>query len=287
MVTNVDASGVEVDQDVEHAEFWCEPCSLGASWPGGTLQMSDLSKAGMLANVDFSGVEVDAYSCPFTNNYVWEEAFDVQEPENEPDTLLDVQPAETSMCARTKLKTDAPAFEPKQYDARFEAIASCLRIALVSCGQIQDIKVEAGLAGMSSLMIFAELHSGPRAAARSYDVMQLTKQALDAITGRLPTTTLLSSRVQKEDCGYSLRSSIACSPNDAQGSICWDMFRKGYCPRRGQCRWYHPQDGDIVRVKVCIRYTEDVCEVLGEEQLGADSSAARHKISIGEVVHYQ
>jgi len=41
--------------------------------------------------------------------------------------------------------------------------------------------------------------------------------------------------------------------------------------------------------RVCIRYTKNANEVLGQEQLGADSSAARHNIStfflnIGELV---
>jgi len=189
---------------------------------------------------------------------------EVQEPEDEP----------------------APALQPGlKLDTRMDAITSCLRLVLVSCGQIRDIKMENGLSGASSVLMSAELHCGPRGSSRSYEVMKLTRQALDGITSRLPTVTLLSARVQKEDCGYSLRSAIAFVPDHAQSHMCWDMFRNGHCPRRGLCRWYHPIDSDTARVKVSIRYTaEDVNDVLREEQLRPSHSAGKCTISLGELV---
>merc|ERR1719258_49959 len=112
-------------------------------------------------------------------------------------------------------------------------------------------------------------HSRPPPSARAYDVMQLTKQALDAIVARLPTVALLSSRIQREEGGYGLRSSIACLPDYAQDCACWDLFKKGYCPRRDQCKWYHPHGSDITKIKVSVRYAQEVRNDQAEEILTA------------------
>merc|ERR1711977_143149 len=141
-----------------------------------------------------------------------------------------------------------------------------------------------GITGQSPTLIIAELSRGADAASRCYDVVHLAKQALEAITARLPTTALLSARIQKEDCGYSLRSNIACLPQGAEDCMCWDMFKQGYCPRRGQCQWYHPRDSDIHKIKVSIRYTLEASDDFGEEQLMANSAPEKHKISLGALV---
>lgn len=205
------------------------------------------------------------------------------EPETEPEIHREVEYA-PALDARTKLKVGAPAFQPAPKDTRLDAIISCLQLVLTSCGQIRDIKIERGLVGASPVLISAELQRGPCASSRSYEVVHLAKQSLDAIAERLPSVTLLSARVQKDkdECGYSLRSSMACLPEQSQGCMCWDMFRKGNCPRRGTCRWYHPQDSDLARIKVSIRYSEDVS--YDEEKPRVSSSTGRHQISLGALV---
>jgi len=133
-------------------------------------------------------------------------------------------------------------------------------------------------------MIVAELQSGPRASSRCYEAIHLARQALEEITTRLDTVALLSKRVQKEDRGYSMRSNIACIPMSARDSMCWDLFHKGYCPRRTKCQWYHPQESDIARIKVNIRCSEKMNGCSSEEQAPASVPAVRHKISLGELV---
>jgi len=190
-------------------------------------------------------------------------------------------------CNRTKLKGESPAFLPLQVvqaDTRLEAVTNAVYLVLMSCGQARHVKVEKGVKGVSPTLISAELPTGPGCSSRCYDTVHLARRALDEITTRLPTTTLLSARVQKEEHGYSLRSSIACIPAGAEDSMCWDVFHKGYCPRRRQCQWYHPQEADIARVKVSIRCTEEVEGVSSEEQLPTGLAALRHKISLGELV---
>jgi hypothetical protein len=211
------------------------------------------------------------------------------EPENEPEILMETDQALTcQQCqdadTRTRLKVEAPVFQPVPKDTRMEAVISCVHLALFSSGQVCNIRIENSLMWNSSTVVSAVVPAGADASSRSYNVMQLTKQALEAITERLPTVTLLSARVQKEDCGYSLRSSIACLPPDAQNCMCWDMFRKGHCPRRSQCRWYHPQESDVARIRVSVKYAQDVSGNFQDQQSWIDSSEMRHKISLGQLV---
>merc|ERR1712054_264902 len=128
-------------------------------------------------------------------------------------------------------------------------------------------------------MIAAQLQSGSSSSARCYEAVHLARHALEEITGRLGGVVLLSKRVQKEDNGYSLRSSVACIPCGAQDFVCWDIFKNGCCPRRGKCQWYHPQESDIGRVKVSIKCFEDTkneaATSTSEDQLPAGSPAVR------------
>jgi len=186
---------------------------------------------------------------------------------------------------RTRLKGEAPAFQPMPTDTRFDVVASAVYLALASCGKTHNTKIEKGLQGKSSTWISAELRCGDCSTARCYDAVHLARQALEEVTGRLDTVALLSKRVEKSDGGYSLRSSIACIPKGAEDTTCWDLFHKGKCPRRGKCPWYHPQEADIGRVKVSITCTEEVMGVSSQqEQLPASFPVVRHKISLGELV---
>lgn len=204
------------------------------------------------------------------------------EPEKEPDTEYHSEAPD----ARTRLKVQARAFQPVPKDTRMEAVISTIHLALFSSGQVNNINIESGAIWMNATVISAQVLAGPDAPARAYNVMHLTKNALEAITARLPTVALLSARVQKEDqCCYSLRSSIACLPEHAQNCMCWDLFRNGHCPRRSQCRWYHPQKDDIARIRVFIRCAEDVHGTPEEKQLKDEPSDERHKLSLGDLVH--
>jgi len=281
------SDGQEVDADVAGVP----PMQFGCVTPTSSLN-SPREDIGYLLEPG-CGVHMTLGICSETDTvmpscYLCQEAAlsEELEPETEPETYLEAEHIANSSGARTKLKVEAPVFKPAPNVAGLDAVISCLHLALTSCGQIRDIKTERGPMatryGTSPILISGELQSGPCASSRSYDVVHLTKQALEAITARLPTITLLSARVQKDECGYSLRSSIACIPDHAQDCMCWDMFRKGYCPRRSLCRWYHPQDSDLARIRVSIRYGEDGSD--GDEQFRTSTSMARHQISLGALV---
>lgn len=211
------------------------------------------------------------------------EAGENQEPEHEPDTCMEVEGF--ALASRTKLTTTAPAFQPlPKRSTRLYSVTDAAYLVLESCGQATVSKMENGVQGQSSALIMADLLSGPRAQSRCYDAVQLVKQALDAIVARLPNTSLISSSIQKEVAGYSLRTSIAFLPDGVADVVCWDILRQGSCKRRSQCRWYHPQQADIGKIRVNIGYAKEATEVSSDEQSEEGSTFARHKISLRVLV---
>merc|ERR1711920_488006 len=94
---------------------------------------------------------------------------------------------------------------------------------------------------------------GTLVARQCYQWIQGVKQHLGNIVACSEGLSLLSARVQKEDYGYSLRSSVSCIPEDKANQMCWEVLRKGSCRRHKFCQWYHPQSCDIAKFKIVIR----------------------------------
>jgi len=163
-----------------------------------------------------------------------------------------------------------------------------VHLALKTCGRANQIKIDRCPDGRSSTLITAEVNSG----AHTYEVLQLAKGALEAVTAQLHAVALLSARVQKEDAGYSLRSSVAYAPKEAEDRMCWDLFQRGCCPRRQQCRWYHPESSDTGKIKISIKQAQRAIDVSSEKQPASaasgssvsGSSAGKRIISLGDLL---
>jgi hypothetical protein len=151
------------------------------------------------------------------------------------------------------------SFPPSKEEAlrtelALDALASdaCAQLqSLLPSAAIQCKRTEGG--DSKRVLISAELLSDALATSKPYDVLQNLKKTLQSCVDTMGNAGILSTRVQKEDVGYSLRCSVACVPDGARNKMCWDMFRKGSCPRRQLCRWSHPEASDIVKLKVVIR----------------------------------
>jgi hypothetical protein len=145
-----------------------------------------------------------------------------------------------------------PGLELPIIDAKTDAVTSALQSMLVACLPGDSVKIEKSLVDESRrVLILADAQHGTRVGC--YEIMQELKQHLSEFVTRSEGLTLLCSRVGREDYGYSLRSSVACIPEDKIDQICWDVLRKGSCPKRKCCHWYHPQAGDIVKFTVHMR----------------------------------
>lgn len=189
------------------------------------------------------------------------------------------QDSDSDGCSRAEFVVDAEVDQPKlnqdtlvveraPLDPRMDAVAKAVHSALASSGRAKHVgtQIRDQGSGTSSVLICAEAN-GDRTFASSYDVVRLAKNELEAAVARVKTLKLVSSRLQKEDFGYSVRSSIALVPEGLGDRMCWDMFRHGYCARGHQCRWEHPRSSqlDNRRIKINIRHAGEASDASSEE----------------------
>lgn len=139
-------------------------------------------------------------------------------------------------------------------DAKTQAVTSCVHSLLLGCVPAQSVKIEESTVEQDrKVLICVEAKDGTLAVSRCYQLMQRVKEHLSGAVAHSEGLSLLSARVQKEDYGYSLRSSVLCIPKDKEHQMCWNVLQRGSCPRRKFCQWYHPQPCDVVKFKVVIR----------------------------------
>jgi len=176
-------------------------------------------------------------------------------------------------------------------DSRLTAVVSAVQLVLVANPLLRQIQVSRDAQGGSTL-ISVEMAPSDNAQSLSYDLLQTVRSTMEAVTTRLGTVRLLSARSQKDESGYALRAKFVRMPEVSAESMCWDLFRKGYCSRGPNCRWSHPQSEDTFRIKVVVTYTAKgvSLDMQGEQQKEKRSSSgescgpARHKISLEQLV---
>lgn len=170
---------------------------------------------------------------------------------------------ETSISSfRTKLKSKAPAFHPMQADpncqSKLDIAANNLYLSLVSCGQMSSAELQKGRQGISPASISIQVQESSSSFSKfsnGYRAVLHAQKVLDEITTQMDNVKLLSNKVREEGDGYSLEAAMACLPSGADSQVCWDLLNKGWCPRRGKCNWYHPQENDIGRINLRIKCT--------------------------------
>jgi hypothetical protein len=203
---------------------------------------------------------------------------------------------------RTPLSRQAPAFQPVSFfvssgrsseaevpviDSRLTAVVNAVHLVLVSSPSIRQIHISKDGQGGSTLIAAEVVPSGKLSAATaSYDLLQSVRHTMESVAARLGTARLVSARSQKDDSSYTLRSKFACWPEYCAEGMCWDMFQKGYCPRGSLCRWSHPCDEDVFRIKVVLTHSSTELAKQGKELAGACEPvpATRHKILLGELL---
>jgi hypothetical protein len=143
---------------------------------------------------------------------------------------------------------------PSNIDLNTDALTEVLNSLLTACLPGENVKIEKITVEHSRrVLVSVEPQNSDVDLSRCYKIMQGAKQSLCGFVSRSEDLSLLSARLQREDYGYSLRSSVVCIPDDKQNQMCWDVLQKGSCRRRKCCHWYHPQAEDIVKFKVVIR----------------------------------
>jgi hypothetical protein len=188
----------------------------------------------------------------------------------------------TTSCLRTKLKSEASSFQPlRPTDTRVNAIVSAAHLVLVACVPSQSLRLEQE---GTTTSISIDLDEGPAATLPPHEILQLASQALESVVARVGST-ILSCRIRKQARGYNLQTVVACWPQGCQEGMCWDLLTKGSCPRRGRCRWYHPQPENTMRINVIINQRKGKHHAKNTyEQVQAGSASERHKIRLTELV---
>lgn len=147
---------------------------------------------------------------------------------------------------------EPPGLALSVIDVRTDEVTWALHSLLLSRLPADTIKIEKSIVEESrKVMILVNVYDG--AMPKCYELIHEIKQQLFDLVAHSMVLGLVSARVQKETAylGYSLRSSVACIPEDKMDRVCWDAFRG--CCRKRDCRCYHPQPDDMITLKVTIR----------------------------------
>jgi len=146
--------------------------------------------------------------------------------------------------------------------SKVDKIMDDIRSCLLSSNPGSAVSIDKGVYGKSGTSIMTAVQDGADAFARSYKVLHAAKTALESSTASQHAVSLLSARMHKESHGYSLRSTVACVPESEEQRVCWDMFQRGFCPRRQRCQWHHPMESDTVRIKISVRHLDmtNICD---------------------------
>mmetsp|Transcript_3969 Transcript_3969/g.6430 ORF Transcript_3969/g.6430 Transcript_3969/m.6430 type:complete len:484 (-) Transcript_3969:353-1804(-) len=200
------------------------------------------------------------------------------EPLQEVDTLGVI-----TSCLRTKLTSEASSFQPlRPTDTKMNAVVSAAQLVLIACVPPQSLRLEQE---GTTTSISIDLNEGPAATLPPHEILQLASQALESVVARVGST-ILSSRIRKQARGYNLQTVVACWPQGCEEGMCWDLLTKGSCPRRGRCRWHHPQPENTMRINVIMNQRQGKHHAKNTyEQVQAGSASERHKIRLTELVH--
>jgi hypothetical protein len=149
---------------------------------------------------------------------------------------------------------------PSPKDAHLAELTSAIQASIAMRLPATSVSIEKVTTEESTKgTVFAEVPIGSLSISQCYDAMQQARQTLADAASRSDALILLSARVQKEDSGYSLRSSVACVPSNVHDKVCWEIVRHGSCPRNKCCKWWHPQAVDLIKLKIVIRRRDSKC----------------------------
>jgi len=161
------------------------------------------------------------------------------------------RPAGTGMAIR--LNPEARAFRPMPPLApEISSVVAAAKTALAGSPHVTDVKVtEAPLGQTTTVVADISSAAGPFA---GHEALTAAKASLLGAAARSQMTYCLGyTAAPFQDCDSGFKGAIGSVPPHMQGSVCWDSYQKGFCPRRSLCRWYHPMETDLAPIRVTLR----------------------------------
>lgn len=179
--------------------------------------------------------------------------------------MLAAWPPTFNGISMIRLNPEARVFEPMPtpmaradhtLPPEISIVVSAAKQALLGGQHVLDAQVTEGALGQTTT-ITAEVDDklGPN---DSHEILGLAKAALlEAAANSQMTYVLGYGTVPFQDVTDSgFKAAIGSIPPSMQGSICWDTYQKGYCPRRALCRWCHPTETDLAQIRVLLKRAE-------------------------------
>lgn len=150
----------------------------------------------------------------------------------------------------------SPASAPARRE--FDVVLEAVRSAFLALSDAADLQVrDDAREGILARASFSRKPTADRC-RRALDVLK--KSLLDAALHSKGTYVLGYGTDPFKDEGWGLTSSFSATlsflPPCRANSACWDAFEKGFCPRRSQCRWRHPEDGETCRLRLSLSVAE-------------------------------
>lgn len=159
--------------------------------------------------------------------------------------------ARTSL--RTTLNRKANLFRPtlQAPPAELLGVVGAAHAALAQDVQVCRAHVMQGPMGGVTTVV-AEVWDLAAALDRLLD---LARQAILRATDDSALAYVMSSECQpfKAFGTTGISASVAYMPLELQQKACWDMCRRGSCPRPQYCRWSHPTVHDLIQLVVVVK----------------------------------
>jgi hypothetical protein len=159
--------------------------------------------------------------------------------------------------ALTALNPEAQEFLPSALTAQnvlpdeVAMVVAAAKQAMVGSSFVTGIKVsEAPVGAVTTISGKVTGIQGLRSTIR------VVKGALLAAARRSQDTYIMgvSQEPFKDVSESEFKAKIITLPEALQATACWDTLQKGFCPRRGKCCWQHPQEHDMVTLRVVLTH---------------------------------
>merc|ERR1719498_157417 len=157
-----------------------------------------------------------------------------------------------SITRLTKLRSSARLFEPSM-PRDMQYVLYVVHTCLSSYRKIFNVQVTDGKLGGTTTIIA----SYARRSLRSQEMgkmLEYVKGAFLDAASKSESTYVMGYQTKPfiaiGKTGFSAKlGSVQASQRD---TTCWDTYRKGFCPRKGTCRWSHPGEKDLMNVVVML-----------------------------------
>jgi len=154
---------------------------------------------------------------------------------------------------RSRLKSSASSFTPASSpQGECATVIGAAKIALLNCPNVTNVKADDCQMGSLTTIVAETLRAD---GADTKKVLNLIKTSLLQAAADSSNAYVLgyTQTPFKDLLGCGFKATIGVVRPECADSVCWDTYQKGFCPRRATCRWVHPEDSELMNLRVVIK----------------------------------